>query len=170
MVEAIARHRLDALTDRIWLAGSPFGGHVALAMPCSAPTTEPPGATARRQAGIDAALACRSCIVVATQAAQAFHPDKRHDPEIASKRASMVADYGPAWFELVPRYGDQVVMGGCITPDNKTVPVDATANIHARIRANLHKYNNPALMHRWRSDLRTSRTMEQRSEDALRMR
>lgn len=170
MVEAIARHHLDALTDRFWLAGSP------LRRPCR------PGdavfradhgtarATARRQAGIDAALAGRYCIVVAIQADQAFHPDKRHDPEIASERASMVADYGPAWFELVPRYGDEVVMGGGITPDNKTVPVDATANIHERIRANLHKYNNPALMHRWRSDLRTSRTMEQRSEDALRMR
>jgi carotenoid cleavage dioxygenase len=81
------------------------------------------------------------------------------------------------WFEAAPCYilhitncfedGDAVVMDGCIMPDYKTVPVNQTSNIYERIRANLDKHNNPTLMHRWRFDLKTGRTTEQRLDDEI---
>ena len=81
------------------------------------------------------------------------------------------------WFEAAPCYilhitncfedGDAVVMDGCIMPDYKTVPVNQASNIYERIRANLDKHNNPTLMHRWRFDLKTGRTTEQRLDDEI---
>ena len=81
------------------------------------------------------------------------------------------------WFEATPCYilhitncfeaGDEVVMDGCIMPNYKTVPVNATANIYDRIRANLDKHNNPTRMHRWRFNLRTGRTTEQRLDERI---
>jgi carotenoid cleavage dioxygenase len=81
------------------------------------------------------------------------------------------------WFEASPCYilhitncyedGEAVVMDGCIMPDYKTVPVNQVSNIYERIRANLDKHNNPTLMHRWRFDLRTGRTTEQRLDDEV---
>jgi carotenoid cleavage dioxygenase len=81
------------------------------------------------------------------------------------------------WFEAAPCYilhitnchesGDEVVMDGCIMPDYKTVPVNQIANIYERIRANLDKHNNPTLMHRWRFNLRTGRTTEERLDDEI---
>ncbi len=81
------------------------------------------------------------------------------------------------WFEATPCYvlhitncfedGDEVVMDGCIMPDYKTVPVNASTNLYERIRANLDKHNNPTLMHRWRFNLRTGKTTEQRIDDEI---
>ena len=81
------------------------------------------------------------------------------------------------WFEASPCYilhitncyeaGDEVVMEGCIMPDYKTVPVNQAGNVYERIRANLDKYNNPTLMHRWRFDLKTGRTTEERLDDEI---
>lgn len=110
-VEAIARHHLDALPDRFWLAGFSFGGYVALAMleaapqrilgialVCSSPLADSPAAVARRQVGIDAALDGRYHAMVSAQAAQAFHPDSHADGNLASERAAMIADYGSGRF------------------------------------------------------------------------
>ena len=81
------------------------------------------------------------------------------------------------WFEAAPCYvlhitncfeqGDEVIMDGCIMPDYKTVPVGAGTSIYERIRANLDKHNNPTLMHRWRFNLRTGQTTEQRIDDEI---
>ena len=81
------------------------------------------------------------------------------------------------WFEAAPCYilhitncfesGDEVVMDGCIMPHYKTVPVNQLGNIYERIRANLDKHNNPTLMHRWRFNLRTGRTTEERLDDEI---
>jgi carotenoid cleavage dioxygenase len=39
--------------------------------------------------------------------------------------------------------------------------------VYERIRAHLDKYNNPTLMHRWRFDLRTGQTREERIDDEI---
>jgi carotenoid cleavage dioxygenase len=81
------------------------------------------------------------------------------------------------WFEASPCYilhitncheaGDEVIMDGCIMPKYQTVPVNAAGNIYERIRANLDKHNNPTLMHRWRFNLKTGRTVEERLDDEI---
>jgi carotenoid cleavage dioxygenase len=81
------------------------------------------------------------------------------------------------WFDAAPCYilhitncfeqGDEVIMDGCIMPDYKTVPVNASGNIYDRIRANLDKHNNPTLMHRWRFNMKTGRTVEERIDDEI---
>jgi carotenoid cleavage dioxygenase len=81
------------------------------------------------------------------------------------------------WFEASPCYilhitncheaGDEVIMDGCIMPNYQTVPVNAAGNIYERIRANLDKHNNPTLMHRWRFNLKTGRTVEERLDDEI---
>jgi len=81
------------------------------------------------------------------------------------------------WFEASPCYilhitncyesGDEVVMDGCIMPDYKTVPVNATANVYDRIRANLDKHNNPTRMYQWRFNLRTGLTTERQIDDEI---
>ncbi|MBM3363617.1 MAG: carotenoid oxygenase [Betaproteobacteria bacterium] len=81
------------------------------------------------------------------------------------------------WFEAAPCYilhitncyesGDEVIMDGCIMPKYQTVPVNAAGNIYDRIRANLDKHNNPTLMHRWRFNLKTGRTIEERLDDEI---
>lgn len=110
-VEAIAAAHLARLPARFWLAGFSFGGYVAMAMLeaaperiqgiallCSAPFADPPEAAARRQAGIDAALAGRHLEMVSGQAAQAFHPDSLADPALMQERIDMVRAYGaPAY-------------------------------------------------------------------------
>lgn len=106
-VEAIAQAHLATLPERFWLAGFSFGGYVAMALLeaapqrvqgiallCSAPFADPPQAAARRQAGIDAALAGRHLAMVSEQAAQAFHPDSLNDPALMRERMDMVRAYG----------------------------------------------------------------------------
>ena len=81
------------------------------------------------------------------------------------------------WFEGTPCYilhlancyedGDEVVMDGCIMPNYKKVPVSAGSSLYDRIRANLDKHNNPTHMYRWRFDMRTGATREQRLDDEI---
>jgi carotenoid cleavage dioxygenase len=85
------------------------------------------------------------------------------------------------WFEAAPCYllhlancyeeGDEVVMDGCIMPDPHMPAVGQSGTgrqaVYERIRAHLDKYNNPTLMHRWRFDLRTGQTREERIDDEI---
>lgn len=81
------------------------------------------------------------------------------------------------WFEGKPCYilhltnafedGDEVVMDGCIMPEFKMIPVGETDNIYERIRANLDKHNNKTLMHRWRFNMKTGETREERIDDEV---
>jgi carotenoid cleavage dioxygenase-like enzyme len=98
----------------------------------------------------------------------------------------------PARFGVVPRYGDnstirwfeatscfvlhlancyedgdEVIMDACIMPDFKKIPVNQFDNAFDRIRANLDKHNNKTFMHRWRFNMRTGQTREERIDDEV---
>lgn len=105
---AIARSLLEALPDRFWLAGFSFGGYVAmavleaapervegLALVCSAPGGESPGAALRRQTALEALALGHYFEMVQAQAGSAFHPDSLRDATLMRERAAMVRDYGP---------------------------------------------------------------------------
>ena len=63
--------------------------------------------------------------------------------------------------------GDEVVMDGCIMPDFKKPPVGESDDIYTRIKNNLDKHNNKTHMHRWRFNMRTGQTREERIDDEV---
>ena len=106
-----------------------------------------------------------------------FHRDR-------PARFGIVPRYGDSaqvrWFEATSCYilhitncyedGDEVVMDGCIMPDPHKVRVGETGTreaVYDRIRAHLDKHRNPTLMHRWRFDMKTGRTREERIDDEI---
>lgn len=110
-VEALADHVLRALPERFHLCGFSFGGYVALAMLARAPKRlaglalvgSLPGADgevarANRAHAIAAAESGGYEAMVETNAAAAFHPDSLDDAAIMTRRAAMVAEYGPERF------------------------------------------------------------------------
>lgn len=108
-VKAIARHWLERLPQRFWLAGFSFGGYVALAMLeaapervagfallCSGPGADSPEAAQRRLTSLEAVAQGRYFELMEQVAANAFHPDSLSDAGLMDARRRMVADYGPA--------------------------------------------------------------------------
>ena len=107
-VEAIATAHLAMLPDRFWLAGFSFGGYVALAMLelaperiagiallCTAPFADSEAAAQKRLAALDIVKQGRYFEMVASQAANAFHPDSLANAELMATRHAMVQAYGP---------------------------------------------------------------------------
>lgn len=107
-VEAIAAAHLAVLPERFWLAGFSFGGYVALAMLelaperiagiallCTAPFADSEAAAQKRLAALDAVKQGRYFEMVASQAANAFHPDSLANAELMAARHAMVQAYGP---------------------------------------------------------------------------
>jgi pimeloyl-ACP methyl ester carboxylesterase len=110
-VEAIADALLAQLPNRFWLAGFSFGGYVALAMLERAPQrvagvalintsarSDNDAQRAARTKSILAAQAGEHEVLVAAQAALAFHPNSLSNAAIMDARHAMVRDYGSARF------------------------------------------------------------------------
>jgi carotenoid cleavage dioxygenase len=81
------------------------------------------------------------------------------------------------WFEATCCYilhitncfedGDEVVMDGCIMPGFKKPPVSEGADVYDKMKANLDKHNNKTFMHRWRFNMTTGQTREERIDDEV---
>lgn len=83
------------------------------------------------------------------------------------------------WFEATPCYilhitncyeaGDEVIMDGCIMPNPYMPAVGEKhdGNVYARMKAHLDKHNNKTLMHRWRFNMKTGQTREERLDDEV---
>ncbi len=98
-----------------------------------------------------------------------------------ASRFGVIPRYGSGdsvrWFETSPCYilhitncfelGDEVIMDGCIMPNYTPIPVNMSGNVYDRITANLDKYNNPTLMHRWRFNMKTGQSREERLDDEI---
>lgn len=110
-VEALARYWLEALPPRFHLVGFSFGGYVALAMleaaperfagltlMCTGAGADTPAQVAARESAIARARSGEYEVMVASQAAAAFHPDSLADADLMRRRLEMVKDYGAQRF------------------------------------------------------------------------
>jgi carotenoid cleavage dioxygenase len=96
-------------------------------------------------------------------------------------RFGIIPRYGDSaqvrWFEAKCCYilhitncfedGDEVVMDGCIMPGFKKPPVSEGADVYDKMKANLDKHNNKTFMHRWRFNMKTGQTREERIDDEV---